>query len=49
MKLRFLLSKEGEIGRRQAVVRDVRNSTRTKMKRGYGARRKNEELGGRRK
>lgn len=49
MKLRLLLSEEGKIGRRKAVAKGVRNSARMKMKRGYGARRKNEELGARRK
>lgn len=46
MKLRFLLSEEGEVGGRKAVVQDVRSSTKMKIKRGYGVRRKNEELGG---
>jgi len=46
MKLRLLLSEEEETGARKAVVRGVRNGTRMKIKRGYGARRKNEELRG---
>lgn len=46
MKLRFLLSEEGEVGGRKAVVQDVRSSTKMKIKRGYGVRRKNEELRG---